>query len=72
MMWNGLVKWYLIFRTTTQKNILNFNIKHKIMSRVVTFGEIMLRLAPEGFLRFSQANDYATIEKTSQRSIRTN
>ncbi|MFM1877264.1 MAG: 2-dehydro-3-deoxygluconokinase [Bacteroidota bacterium] len=26
------------------------------MSTVVTFGEIMLRLAPEGFLRFSQAN----------------
>lgn len=26
------------------------------MSRVVTFGEIMLRLAPEGYLRFSQAD----------------
>ncbi|GHU91332.1 hypothetical protein FACS1894202_12570 [Clostridia bacterium] len=26
--------------------------------RVVTFGEIMLRLAPEGYLRFLQANSY--------------
>ena len=26
--------------------------------RVVTFGEIMLRLAPHGYLRFSQAKDY--------------
>ena len=26
------------------------------MSKVVTFGEIMLRLAPEGYLRFSQAD----------------
>lgn len=28
------------------------------MKRVVTFGEIMLRLAPEGYLRFSQAEKY--------------
>jgi len=28
------------------------------MSKVVTFGEIMLRLAPEGFLRFSQTNSF--------------
>jgi 2-dehydro-3-deoxygluconokinase len=28
------------------------------MSRVVTFGEIMLRLAPEGHYRFVQANSY--------------
>ena len=28
------------------------------MNRVVTFGEIMLRLAPEGYYRFVQANSY--------------
>lgn len=28
------------------------------MKKVVTFGEIMLRLAPEGYLRFSQADKY--------------
>jgi 2-dehydro-3-deoxygluconokinase len=28
------------------------------MSKVVTFGEIMLRLAPEGYYRFVQANSY--------------
>ncbi len=28
------------------------------MKKVVTFGEIMLRLAPPGFLRFSQANSF--------------
>jgi 2-dehydro-3-deoxygluconokinase len=27
-------------------------------NKVVTFGEIMMRLAPEGFLRFSQANKF--------------
>ncbi|SHJ38148.1 2-dehydro-3-deoxygluconokinase [Maribacter caenipelagi] len=31
------------------------------MKKVVTFGEIMLRLAPEGFLRFSQANRFDAI-----------
>lgn len=31
------------------------------MSRVVTFGEIMLRLAPEGHLRFSQANSFEVV-----------
>ena len=31
------------------------------MSKVVTFGEIMLRLAPQGFLRFSQANNFDVI-----------
>ncbi len=31
------------------------------MSKVVTFGEIMLRLAPPGFLRFSQANQFDVI-----------
>ncbi len=31
------------------------------MSKVVTFGEIMLRLAPPGFLRFSQANSFDAI-----------
>ncbi|MGL6175008.1 MAG: sugar kinase, partial [Cellulosilyticaceae bacterium] len=28
------------------------------MNKVVTFGEIMLRLAPEGYLRFSQAEKF--------------
>ena len=28
------------------------------MKKVITFGEIMLRLAPPGFLRFSQANNF--------------
>ena len=28
------------------------------MKKVVTFGEIMLRLAPPGYLRFSQANSF--------------
>src|SRR5210317_27568 len=28
------------------------------MKKVVTFGEIMLRLAPQGFLRFSQASSF--------------
>ena len=31
------------------------------MKKVVTFGEIMLRLAPQGFLRFSQANNFDVI-----------
>ncbi|MDX5584144.1 MAG: sugar kinase, partial [Aureibaculum sp.] len=31
------------------------------MKKVVTFGEIMLRLAPPGFLRFSQANSFDAI-----------
>ncbi|OBX27008.1 2-dehydro-3-deoxygluconokinase [Gelidibacter algens] len=31
------------------------------MKRVVTFGEIMLRLAPEGFLRFSQSNRFDVV-----------
>jgi 2-dehydro-3-deoxygluconokinase len=31
------------------------------MKRVVTFGEIMLRLSPEGFLRFSQANSFEVV-----------
>ncbi len=31
------------------------------MSKVVTFGEIMLRLAPQGFLRFSQANNFDAV-----------
>ena len=28
------------------------------MAKVVTFGELMLRLAPEGYLRFTQANKF--------------
>ncbi len=31
------------------------------MAKVITFGEIMLRLAPQGFLRFSQANSFDAI-----------
>ena len=31
------------------------------MKKVVTFGEIMLRLAPQGFLRFSQASSFDVI-----------
>lgn len=31
------------------------------MNKVVTFGEIMLRLAPQGFLRFSQANNFEVV-----------
>ncbi|MDP4679173.1 MAG: sugar kinase [Cyclobacteriaceae bacterium] len=31
------------------------------MKKVVTFGEIMLRLSPEGFLRFSQANSFDVV-----------
>lgn len=31
------------------------------MKKVITFGEIMLRLAPPGFLRFSQANTFDVI-----------
>jgi len=31
------------------------------MKNVVTFGEIMLRLAPQGFLRFSQANSFDVV-----------
>ena len=28
------------------------------MSRIVCFGELMLRLCPEGYLRFEQANEF--------------
>ena len=31
------------------------------MNKVVTFGEIMLRLAPQGFLRFSQAHSFDVV-----------
>lgn len=31
------------------------------MKKVVTFGEIMLRLSPSGFLRFSQANSFDVV-----------
>ena len=31
------------------------------MSKVVTFGEIMLRLAPPGFLRFSQTDSFDVV-----------
>jgi 2-dehydro-3-deoxygluconokinase len=32
--------------------------KEKTMDKVITFGEIMLRLAPEGYYRFSQADSF--------------
>ncbi|GET46573.1 sugar kinase [Capnocytophaga felis] len=31
------------------------------MKKVITFGEIMLRLSPQGFLRFSQANSFDVV-----------
>ncbi len=31
------------------------------MSKIVCFGEIMLRLAPEGYLRFAQADSYGAV-----------
>ncbi|MGB5383064.1 MAG: sugar kinase, partial [Lutimonas sp.] len=31
------------------------------MKKVVTFGEIMLRLSPQGFLRFYQANSFDVV-----------
>ena len=31
------------------------------MSKVVTFGEIMLRLSPPGHLRFSQTNSFDVV-----------
>ena len=31
------------------------------MKKVVTFGEIMLRLSPPGFLRFTQANSFDVV-----------
>ena len=31
------------------------------MKKVVTFGEIMLRLSPPGFLRFSQTNNFDVV-----------
>ncbi|MDC0098071.1 sugar kinase [Flavobacteriaceae bacterium] len=31
------------------------------MNKVVTFGEIMLRLSPQGFLRFSQSNSFDVV-----------
>jgi len=44
-----------IFSTGT----ITHNIKK--MNKVVTLGEIMLRLAPQGFLRFSQAQSFNAI-----------
>lgn len=31
------------------------------MSRIVTLGEIMLRLSPDGFMRFTQADSFRVI-----------
>ena len=35
------------------------------MKKVVTFGEIMLRLSPPGFLRFSQTNSFEVVYGTA-------
>jgi 2-dehydro-3-deoxygluconokinase len=43
--------------TLLKKN--NYNSKgHIDMEKIITFGEIMLRLAPEGYYRFVQASSY--------------
>ncbi len=39
------------------------------MKKVVTFGEIMLRLSPPGFQRFSQANSFDIIYGGSEPSV---
>ena len=40
------------------------------MKKVVTFGEIMLRLAPPGFLRFSQTNSFDVIYGSAKKEMR--
>ena len=35
--------------------------------RVITFGEIMLRLAPEGYYRFVQANNFGQTTRNLSR-----
>src|SRR6187431_957999 len=54
MIWNGSEKWFRISVIIMLKNILNF----KTMNKVVSFGEIMLRLSTEGNLRFGQATAF--------------
>ena len=39
------------------------------MGRVVTFGEIMLRLAPKGFLRFSHATNFDLVYGNSESNV---
>jgi|TARA_B110000483_G_scaffold243502_1_gene333649 2-dehydro-3-deoxygluconokinase len=41
------------------------------MKKVVTFGEVMLRLAPPGFLRFSQTNSFDAIYGGSESNVAT-
>ena len=40
--------------------------------KVVTFGEIMLRLAPEGYLRFTQADKFGVVYGGGERFDETN
>jgi len=47
-----------LVKLLTQFKTINYQLK---MGKVVTFGEIMLRLAPQGFLRFSQANNFDVV-----------
>ena len=49
------MKWLMTSAITMQKGILTSDMK----GRVITFGEIMLRLTTPGFARFSQANSFA-------------
>jgi 2-dehydro-3-deoxygluconokinase len=44
--------------TMKTKNKIRASIKEDFMAQIITFGEIMLRLAPEGYLRFSQADKF--------------
>ena len=39
------------------------------MSKVITFGEIMLRLAPEGYLRFVQAESFGAVYGGSEANV---
>ena len=38
------------------------------MARIITFGEIMLRLATPGHLRFSQAHEFEVLRPLRMRS----
>lgn len=48
-------------RYAAQKEIIMKQENTRSMKKVVTFGEIMLRLAPPGFLRFSQADRFEVV-----------
>ena len=39
------------------------------MARVVTFGELMLKLSPEGYLRFTQAGRYTASYGGSEANV---